>query len=162
MVFVGYNRQLALEYAKVWAYKRNDKYYNFDELGGDCTSFVSQCIYAGAPQMNYTPIFGWYYKNLNNRSPSWAGVEFLYNFLINNKSLGPTGILSSANNVQIGDIIQLGDEYENFYHTLIITSIDNGVIKVGSHTNDAFNRPLNTYSYASIRFVHITGFYREN
>ena len=162
MVFVEYNRQSALEYAKEWAYKRNDKYYNFDELGGDCTSFVSQCIYAGAPQMNYTPIFGWYYKNLNNRSPSWAGVEFLYNFLINNKSLGPTGRLSSANNMQIGDIIQLGDEYENFYHTLIITSIDNDVIKVGSHTNDAFDRSLNTYSYASIRFVHITGFYREN
>ena len=25
-----YNRQIALEYAKKWAYKRNSKYYNFD------------------------------------------------------------------------------------------------------------------------------------
>ena len=162
MVFVEYNRQLAIEYAKKWALGRNDSYYNFDELGGDCTNFVSQCIYAGALQMNYTPIFGWYYKNLNNRSPSWAGVEFLYNFLVNNKNLGPVGEISNVNNVSIGDIIQLGDQYENYYHTLIITSVDNGIIKVASHTNDAFNRPLSTYSYSTARYVHILGINREN
>ncbi len=41
-----YNRENAVEYAKIWAYKRNPKYYNFDPVGGDCTSFVSQCLYA--------------------------------------------------------------------------------------------------------------------
>ena len=49
-----YNRREALRYAKEWAYKRNPKYYNFDRVGGDCTSFVSQCIYAGAGIMNYS------------------------------------------------------------------------------------------------------------
>ena len=37
-----YNRQKAIEYAKKWAYGRNSNYYNFDSVGGDCTSFVSQ------------------------------------------------------------------------------------------------------------------------
>ena len=41
-----YDRQKVIEYAKKWSYLRNPKYYNFDSVGGDCTSFASQCIYA--------------------------------------------------------------------------------------------------------------------
>ena len=41
------------EYANKWAFSRNPKYYNFDNIGGDCTSFVSQCILAGSNVMNY-------------------------------------------------------------------------------------------------------------
>ena len=55
-----YNRVQALEYAKKWAYARNPDYYNFDPVGGDCTSFVSQCIYAGSKTMNYQKDTGWY------------------------------------------------------------------------------------------------------
>ena len=79
-----YNRREALRYAKEWAYKRNPKYYNFDRVGGDCTSFVSQCIYAGAGIMNYSA-YGWYYRSGNDKSASWSGVEYLHKFLINNK-----------------------------------------------------------------------------
>ena len=86
-----YNRQKAYEYSKKWALKRNPKYYDFDNVGGDCTSFVSQCIYAGSGYMNYTPNLGWYYINGNKKSPSWSGVEFLYDFLIKNKGVGPYG-----------------------------------------------------------------------
>ena len=56
---VEYDRQKAKEYAKKWAYSRNPKYYNFDNVGGDCTSFISQCIYAGSGIMNYTKDIGW-------------------------------------------------------------------------------------------------------
>ena len=50
-----YNRENAVAYAKKWAYGRNPKYYDFSDLGGDCTNFASQCIYAGSGIMNYTP-----------------------------------------------------------------------------------------------------------
>ena len=50
-----YNRANAVAYAKKWAYGRNPKYYDFSDLGGDCTNFASQCIYAGSGVMNYTP-----------------------------------------------------------------------------------------------------------
>ena len=56
-----YNRENAVAYAKKWAYGRNPKYYDFSDLGGDCTNFASQCIYAGSGVMNYTPTYGWYY-----------------------------------------------------------------------------------------------------
>lgn len=41
--------------------------------------------------MNYQKENGWYYKNGNQKFPSWTGVEFLYQFLINNKLVGPYG-----------------------------------------------------------------------
>ena len=61
-------------------------------MGGDCTNFASQCIYAGSGVMNYTPTMGWYYSSGSNRSPSWTGVVYLYNFLTGNKSAGPYGV----------------------------------------------------------------------
>ena len=76
-----YNRERAVEYARRWALSRNPLFENFSGIGGDCTNFVSQCVYAGCCQMNYTPDFGWYYVSLNNRAPAWTGVEFFYNFL---------------------------------------------------------------------------------
>ena len=75
-----YNIQKVYEYAEKWAFDRNPKYYNFDSGGGDCTSFASQCILAGANVMNYNKEKGWYYINGNNKSPSWSGVHFLYNY----------------------------------------------------------------------------------
>lgn len=44
----SYKRNLAVAYAKKWALSRNPKYYNFDPVGGDCTNFISQCLYAGS------------------------------------------------------------------------------------------------------------------
>ena len=60
-----YNREKALQYARKWAMDRNPRYYNFDAVGGDCTSFISQVIYAGSGIMNYSQN-GWYYRNGNN------------------------------------------------------------------------------------------------
>ena len=86
-----YNREKAVEYAKKWAFSRNPYYYNFDNDGGDCTNFISQCVYAGAGVMNYTPTFGWYYNSPYSRAPAWSGVEYFYNFFTTNKKVGPYG-----------------------------------------------------------------------
>lgn len=89
MRILEYDRQAAFEYAKKWAFRRNPRYYNFEKIGGDCTNFASQCIYAGAKVMNFTPTFGWYYISINNRAPAWTGVEYLFNFLTGNDAEGP-------------------------------------------------------------------------
>ena len=34
-------------------------------IGGDCTSFASQVLYAGSCRMNFTPVTGWYFRLLN-------------------------------------------------------------------------------------------------
>lgn len=154
-----YDRQKAIQYANKWAYTRNPKYYNFDKIGGDCTNFVSQCLYEGCKTMNYKKTNGWYYKNANDKSPSWTGVEFLYNFLVNNKEIGPYG--SEASEVQIGDIVQLSFDNEKFTHSLIIVAKEKETIFTASHTFDSYGRDINTYKYKKTRFIHIKGVYKN-
>lgn len=158
---IEYDRQRVLEYAKKWAYDRNPKYYNFDNVGGDCTSFISQCIYEGAKTMNYSKEKGWYYINGNNKSPSWSGVEFLYNFLTNNKSVGPYGEQIEQHKIQIGDIAQLSFNGNKFEHTLLIVNIENKAnlnkIYIATHTFDSYNKRISSYNFQKIRFIHIQG-----
>lgn len=153
-----YNRKKVYEYAKEWAYKRNPKYYNFDPVGGDCTNFASQCIYAGCNQMNYSQNNGWYYINGNNKSPSWTGVEFLFNFLISNKGMGPKGEEKDIGSLKIGDIIQLSFNGQLYTHTLVViqngTSVYNTLI--AAHTYDVFGKSVAEYGFEKYRCVHIT------
>jgi len=151
-----YNRENVVNYAKIWAYKRNPKYLNFDNLGGDCTNFASQCIYAGCNTMNYTPITGWYYNTSSDRTASWTGVEYLYSFLMNNKGIGPRGINTTPDNLQIGDIIQLGNANNNFYHSPVVIKITSSEIFVAAHTFDTYMKRLSSYNYSTIRFIHIS------
>ena len=60
-----YDRLAAVAYAHRWAYGRNPRYYDYERIGGDCTSFASQCLYAGAGVMDFTPDLGWYYLDGN-------------------------------------------------------------------------------------------------
>jgi len=152
-----YNREKVYEYAKKWAYGRNPKYYNYDPVGGDCTNFVSQCIYAGYMQMNYNRQNGWYYINGNDKSASWTGVEFLYNFLISNKSVGPKGEEVLIDRLQIGDVIQLSFNSSTYSHSLIV--VKNGITTndtlIAAHTFDTFGKKVSEYSYNKYRCIHI-------
>jgi hypothetical protein len=156
-----YDVDRAIEYARRWAFGRNPRYYNFDALGGDCTNFVSQCLYAGCGVMNYTPNTGWYYISLNNRAPAWTGVPFLYNFLVNNKGPGPYGREAPLHEARPGDVIQLSFDGVRFSHSLFVVSTgevprpDN--ILIATHTYDSYNRPLSTYTYAMHRLIRIEG-----
>lgn len=153
---IPYDRNAAVAYARKWALSRNPSYYNFDPVGGDCTNFTSQSIYAGAKVMNFTPVMGWYYRSSYDRTPSWSGVEYLYNFLINNKSVGPYAHVVSQSEAMPGDIVQLGKRNGHFYHSPMITAVS-PVILVAAHTQDALDRPLASYVYDVARFLHIDG-----
>ena len=154
LVYKEYNRARAVEYAKRWALSRNPLFTNFAGRGGDCTNFVSQCIFAGCCQMNFTPDFGWYYINENMRAPAWSSVEFLFRFLTENKTKGPSAIQSTVDQLYVGDLIQLGNEDHKFYHTLIVTKISPQIL-VCAHSYDALNRPLLSYDYKIARGIHI-------
>ena len=82
-----FDRLKSVEYAKKWAFDFNPNYYNFSLIGGDCTNFVSQCLYAGGIPMRYYK-YGWYYSSLNNRAPAWTGVNEFWNFAVNNRGVG--------------------------------------------------------------------------
>lgn len=156
MHFIEYNREKAAEYAKRWAFSRNPEYYNFDGIGGDCTNFASQCLYAGCRVMNFTKDSGWYYISINNRAPAWTSAEYFRKFMLGNRGEGPFGIAREIHQLDIGDFINLRDEKE-FYHTLIIVGFEDDVPLVAAHTFDAYMRRLDSYSFNEAKGLHIVG-----
>ena len=166
MYFLPYDRRAAVLYAHRWAYGRNPAFYDYENLGGDCTNFASQCIYAGSGVMNFTPTFGWYYIDANQKAPAWTGVPYLYDFLIRSKqSAGPVGQSCEPEELQPGDLIQLSFDGENFRHSPIVVAV--GIpttpenILIAAHSYDADNRPLSTYTYQSARFLKISGVWHQ-
>lgn len=157
MKTIDFNVDDSVAYAKKWALKRNPKYYDFDGIGGDCTNFISQCIFSGAKVMNFTPVTGWYYNSVNSRAPSWTGVNELYSFLIKNKGVGPYGTIVPFSNVKTGDLIQLQNKDGKFFHTLIVSEVTPFEILVCSHSRDALNLPLGYFSFYSLRCIRIVG-----
>ena len=156
-----YNRPKAVEYAHRWAMSRNPQYYDFSFLGGDCASFVSQCLYAGIGTMNVSPSDGWYYYSPNSRAPAWSGVKFLYDFLVHNKGAGPHAVETDLEDIQPGDVIQIATHQPDFHHTLLVVSVEpepnweNTLI--ATHSYDSDYRPLASYDISKIRYLHITG-----
>ena len=143
LVIKPYNRENAVAYARKYAFSQNSLFANFAGIGGNCTNFVSQAIYAGSCEMNYKPTFGWYFISLDERSPSWTGVEYFYNFMIENTDVGPFGRVAAADEVEIGDVIQLARNEEGYYHSLLVVGFDGEDILVAAQTdNVAITRKL--------------------
>ena len=158
----NYDRFAAVLYAHEWAYGRNPRFYNYDELGGDCTNFASQCIFAGGGVMNFLPTFGWYYIDANQKAPAWTGVTFLFDFLTRPQpSVGPVGRECAIEELRPGDVIQLSFKGEQYQHTPVVVSVKPPFrpqdILVAAHSFDADYRPLSTYEYQKIRFMQIKG-----
>jgi hypothetical protein len=112
--------------------------------------------------MNYKPTFGWYFISLDERSPSWSGVEYFYNFIIENTDVGPFGRVATSDELENGDVIQLGRNDEGFYHTLLVVGFDGEDILVAAQTDNAYARPLSTYDYDYARYIKILGVRFEN
>lgn len=165
LTIIPYRREAAVAYAHQWAFGRNPRYYDYEEIGGDCTNFASQCLYAGSGIMDFTPVTGWYYINANDKAPAWTGVPYFYNYITGKKTRpGPFGVETTLDQLQPGDFVQLHFEGKTvFSHTPIIVSmgspptLENTL--VAAHTYDADNRPLSTYSFQDIRYLHILGSY---
>ena len=159
---IDYDRKKTVDYARKWAYGRNPAYFNFDALGGDCTNFASQCLFAGVGVMNDTPEIGWFYRSLNSRAAAWTGVEYFYRFLLGNvegigDKTGPFAKEVSISELEIGDFVQFGRETGDFYHTPVVVGFVNGEPLLAAHSYDAFGRRLSSYSYERLRCIHILG-----
>lgn len=112
--------------------------------------------------MNFTPVYGWYYIDPNQKAPAWTGVEYFYNFLTRKIfSPGPFALQTGIDQILPGDFAQLRFDEGEFAHTLIIVeteipqTLENTLI--AAHTNDADWRPLSSYNIEEIRFLHILG-----
>lgn len=162
-----FNRTAMYNYAKENSHKYNPNWGDFSNLGGDCTNFISQILYAGGAPMDNTGSYTWYYYGMSNRAPSWTGVNQLYTYLINNDYIGPQGKLANSSEIlysmNIGDIVQIDFNYDGVYdHSVAITTYQSGYssgTKVAAHSDFAFDRLLSTYG-GSKRYIKLTGYYK--
>ena len=143
-----YNRDNAVNYADKYSLKYNDNYKNFNNNGGDCTNFVSQCIHEGNIPLSST----W-----RPYTSPWIRVNELYYFLTRNKYAIEVPNFSL---LAKGDIIQFFSNSKGFFaHSGIITNIlDNGEILYSCHSYDKHNYPLSEIYpilYTKLRLVKI-------
>lgn len=141
-----YNAKLACEYAQKHALNYNTKYKSFDNSGGDCTNFVSQCLHAG-----HIPIT----NSWRPYSTSWIRVIELYNYLIKN-DIGVD--ITSKHPYKEGDIIQFYANNKGYFsHSGVITkALGYGEYLYCCHSYDKLNFPLSEifpFIYDKIRVI---------
>lgn len=116
-----YNRNKASEYAKSYALKTNDKYMNYEGIGGDCTNFTSQCIREGGINLDFDGEYKWFWFSDYSRSPSWTSAKAFRIYALNNNGssneLGLKAYETTFEDVDLGDLIQ----YTEPTHTMIAT-----------------------------------------
>ena len=159
-----YDRRAAVAYAHLWAYGRNPTFYDYEDIGGDCTNFASQCVYAGSGVMNYRPDFGWYYIDANDKAPAWTGVPYFYDFMTRStQDRGPVAVPAGIADIRLGDVVQLSFDGRTWGHSPVVVALRRlpartpGDILVAAHSYDADLRPLDTYDYRDLRFLHFIG-----
>ena len=171
----SYDRQAAVAYAQQWWNTRNytGNYLAYDDFGGNCQNFASQCIHAGGIDMDHTGVLDvqwkFYDENLNNkatargRSYSWTGVDMFYSYAVNNYTDGLVSLTDiEYDYAEKGDIIHVGAYYQ-WRHALLVTDVlknaDGSLqdIIVASNTADRWNYPLSAYIYTGARLIHILG-----
>lgn len=159
-----YNRSLAVSYADQYWTNYNPAYTDFSGMGGDCTNFVSQCIRNGGAPDDTSGTQGsqwWYNLGTHARTPSWAGVDELYEYLMNNTNGGPKGTLTTnLYSVNLGDVIQI-DRHSNggdYTHTTIVTEIqyeDIPYLYVNAHSSNQYHYYYDNYP-GDKRFIKIS------
>jgi hypothetical protein len=85
------------------------------------------------------------------------GRNFRKYFITKNEDVGPFGRLVGRDEMEIGDVIQLGRNEEGYYHTLIAVGFDGEDVLVAAQTDNAYARPLSSYDYDYSRFIKILG-----
>lgn len=173
-----YNPEVAIQYAMAWVDPvetvRNEAQFGiYDEYGGNCNNYISQCLNAGGIPMDY---FGngdtqwkWYSDEVNleetelGRSPAWAGVAEFYTYARENTGYGLKAVVDdNVYSGSVGDVLQFGHDGE-WAHSVIITEVirdKNGKVLdylINSNTTDRINYPASAYGYAEQRLIKIIG-----
>ena len=121
----GYNPSAAVDYASKYWNNYNPSYGNYNNVGGDCANFVSQCLYAGGVEQDGT----WY-----NGSSAWISCSSQIEYF---RSKGYTVIdWAQAGDIKIGNPVY----YYNggsMAHTAICVGYDNnGTPLVAAHNSN--------------------------
>ncbi len=167
---IKYRREEAAAYADKWWNSSNPEFAEFDV---DCTSYVSQCLFAGDAPINYTGKreAGWWYKGyVGGRewwSYSWAVSNALARYLTAS-TWGIRGeIVERPEQLMLGDVIFYDwDGDGSFQHSTVVTAFDaGGQPLVNAHTVSSKHRYWDykdSYAWTEntvYRFLHIPDYF---
>lgn len=134
----SYNRSAAVKYAERWWNSRNPAYRSFKV---DCTSYVSQCLRAGgAPMVGQgNRSSGWWYKNGNEYSYSWAVAHALRWYLSSDGNALNAVEVEDPTQLVPGDVICYDFNGDGHWdHNTFVTAQDwYGEPLVNAHTIDS-------------------------
>jgi|GEM_PF-1182861 len=128
----NFNITEACNYAETFALKPNPSYKYFDNIGGDCTNFISQILHAGGIKQTE------YWKPYTN---PWVRVEDIYRYLTT-KNLAIK--LPNENSLSKGCLIQFyTPKIGRFFHNGFITyELPNNDYLYCCHSYNKLNYPL--------------------
>ncbi|HAX72014.1 MAG TPA: hypothetical protein DCY20_00670 [Firmicutes bacterium] len=172
MKLYDYNRDNAVNYARKWALSRNRAYNDYEKYGGDCTNYISQCLFAGGIPFDTSGrdmTQKWYWYSDSARSPSWTSASaFRRYFMSKQNTQDPkTGLVCQfidKNQLEIGDLVQKKVDGA-LTHTMIITGFvydDNGNVidyLLCQHSDDFLDLPL-SQKVGELSYIKILGYYK--
>lgn len=169
-MFYEYDRIGATQYARGWALSRNPKIQDYEEWGGNCTNYISQCVNAGGvPMDSYgdNVMKKWYWYSDKKRTPSWTAAQPFFEYFTrnNNDNTNNFGVYAAQSNyeeMELGDVVQLIKDGKA-YHTMIITGIilDGDEVYdylISQNTYDLLDYPL-SLKVGEKRYLKIFGYY---
>ncbi len=118
-----YNREKAVAYAKQYATSTTGTHWkNYAKWGGNCTNFVSQCLYAGEIPFDHagdTILEQWYWYSDTYRTPSWTGADAFRQYALQDKKRGLVALQATMQEMEKGDVVQLMTQ-EKAVHTMLV------------------------------------------
>jgi len=128
----NFNITEACNYAETFALKSNPKYKSFEGIGGDCTNFISQILYAGGVKQT---------KAWMPYTNPWVRVEDLYLYLTTQKLATK---LPNENSLSKGCLIQFyTPQIGRFFHNGFISyKLPNNDYLYCCHSYNKLNYPL--------------------
>lgn len=155
-----YNYHAMANYAILYWDNYNPNYRTFNDVGGDCTNFISQAMYAGGWVQTNQPICWyqddncWWYTSAA-QTWSWTSVSHWYTFAVVKRQR--TYILSSPWSMWLADVLQVDFTNNGSKdHTMIVTYVATSTWTpyLTYHTYDTLNRSLSSLisQYPSARW----------
>lgn len=158
-----YDREAACNYTAQYWDTRNDRWYAYDEHGGNCMNFASQVLLAGGIPMDSRGDQEWYWYSTGNLALSWVNVGSFYDYARKNEEYGLVAD-TEANYYtgEVGDILIVGFNGSHNHATIITDIVYNEAGEavdylLSCNTTNYRDFPAGAYYYTFHRLVKIHG-----
>lgn len=149
-----YSGSRGVSYANSYVTNANSRFYTASVSGGDCTNFVSQCLWYGfgaadtqtditnkvrmIPGSTYSD--GWY-AGSGGGSRNWEAVNYFWSYMTSSKSIDTPGprvsVVSSISSLNAGGIMQIDFTSDGSYdHSVIM--VDTATQKFAQHSSNIY------------------------